>query len=474
MIDDEDTVGTHDVRRRGVATATADRWFVAVLAAISVAAFIVRLVYLVSSKIDDTPVTEQGDAFWYSTTAQNLARGQWVRNLFTGLPTANHPPLTVLVLAPASWLFRDSTFAQRMTMVILGALTVGVIGLAGRRLAGPVAGLAAAGLTAMAPTLWINDALITSETLTALLVALVLWAGVALAEHVNLRLVVVAGALCGLAALSRAETGLFLPFMVWPIVLADRRLDWRRRLGLAAVAAAATAAVVAPWALSNLGRFDEPVTISTNDGLTLLGSNCDTTWHGSLAGGWVLTPCVDDFYATVDDRKGPPTGRERPVPADMAGPSRPCVDQNQKRPPCWDESTLAKVMRGEALDYVRDHLGGLPRVVAIRNARVWGVNRFDQAVGTGRFEGRLQWATRWGFYGTWLLVPVSIAGAVVLYRRRRPLVPFVASIAVVVVVTSVFYGLVRFRIPYDVASCLLGGAAIAALVERRPRPSPAP
>jgi len=267
---------------------------------------------------------------------------------------------------------------------------------------------------------------------------------------------------------------LFLPFMVWPIVLADRRLDWRRRLGLAAVAAAATAAVVAPWALSNLGRFDEPVTISTNDGLTLLGSNCDATWHGRLAGGWVLTPCVDDFYATVDDRKGPPTGRERPVPADMAGPSRPCVDQNQKRPPCWDESTLAKVMRGEALDYARDHLGGLPRMVAIRNARVWGVNRFDQAVGTGRFEGRLQWATRWGFYGTWLLVPVSIAGAVVLYRRRRPLVPFVASIAVVVVVTSVFYGLVRFRIPYDVASCLLGGAAIAALVERRPRPSPGP
>ena len=436
----------------------------AALTVISAAAFLGRLAYLALSHVDDTPVTEQGDAFWYSTIAQNLAKGQWFTNLFTGAPTADHPPLTVLVLAPASWLFSDNTLAQRMTMVVLGTVTVAVVGLAGRRLAGATAGLAAAIVAALSPALWVNDALIMSETPTALLVALLLWAGVALADRVSLRLAITAGALCGLAALARAETGLFLPFMVWPLVLTDRRSDWRRRVGLAAVAAGATVAVMAPWTLSNLGRFDEPVAISTNDGLVLLGANCDTTWHGRLAGGWVLTPCLDDFYATLNERKPPASGRERPVPADAAGPERPCVDTRQRRPPCWDTSTMAKAMRSEALDYIAHNRGGLARVVAVRNARVWGVNHFDQAVATGTSEGRPRSVTRWGFYFTWLMVPVSVAGAMVLYRRGRPLLPFVSSVAVVVATTSAIYGLVRFRIPYDVASTLLGGVVVAHLI----------
>ena len=45
-----------------------------------------------------------------------------------------------------------------------------------------------------------------------------------------------------------------------------------RRIG---AAVGASVLVVAPWVVYNLSRFDQPVFLSTNDGLALAGSNCD-------------------------------------------------------------------------------------------------------------------------------------------------------------------------------------------------------
>ncbi len=442
-----------------------ERWFAPGLALITVLGLLGRFVYLVSSRVDHSSTFKQGDAFWYSTTAANLANGKFFINAFSGRPTADHPPLTVLVLGPASVLFHNSTYAQRLTMILIGSVTVAVIGLAARRLAGPTAGLAAAAVAALSPALWVNDVLVMSETPTALLVALVLWAGIALADRPSGRLAIVAGVLCGLAALARAETGLFLPFMVWPILALARQLPRRPRLRWAVFATLGTLAALAPWTVLNLTRFQEPVAISTNDGLTVLGANCGTTYHGTLIGGWVITPCVTRLYATIDTEKPPLTAAQRArMAADPEGTT--CVDRFQKRLPCWDSSKVSQLMRDRGLGYTRHHLSDLPRVVLARNGRVWGFYRFDQGVGTGVYEGRTIGAGRWGFYLTWLLLPTSAAGLVLLRRRRVSLVPFVAAVAIVVVVSSAFYGLVRFRLPFDVAACLLAGVVVAALVDR--------
>ncbi|QXC62098.1 glycosyltransferase family 39 protein [Aquihabitans sp. G128] len=437
-------------------------WFTPALALVALAGLGLRTWHLLASRVDRVPVFEQGDAFWYSTVAINLGDGRLFRNLFTGSPTADHPPLTVLLLGPTSWLFGTSTFAQRVTMVVLGTATIAVVGLAVRNLAGPRAGIAAAAVAALAPALWVNDVLVMSETPTALVVALVLWAGIALSRRPSLRLAAVAGALCGLAALSRAETGLFLPLMVWPLVALARPLPAAQRLRLAGAATLATLVVLAPWTLLNLGRFEEPVAISTNDGLTLAGANCAETYHGAITGGWTLTPCVVDGYARIEAAK------PDPAPALPAGtdPNRPCGDPEQHRLPCLDPSQVSKVLRQQGTRYVRAHLGDLPKVVAVRNARVWGLYGLDQAIGTGSNEGRTPWVTRLGFQVTWLLVPFTVAGAVLLRRRGTTVVPFVASVAIVVVVSTAFYGLVRFRLPYDVASCFLAGVAIAAVWDR--------
>ena len=441
------------------------------LAAIAAVATVIRVAYLLGSHVDRTPTLRQGDAFWYSSTAANLAKGEFFVNEFTGQPTADHPPITALILAPASWLMTKDTMAQRLTMVVIGVLTVVVIGLVGRRLAGPVAGLVAAGVAAGAPALWVNDVVIMSESPTALVVAAVLWIGIVLAERTTPAVALAAGALCGLAALTRAETGLFLPFMVWPIVALAPGRPWSVRLRTAALATAATAAVVLPWTVFNLTRFSEPAVISVNDGVTLLGANCDPTYRGRYLGSWVIDGCLSTVLGSLDARKPPLTASDRERLA--ATPDRPCPDPLQQRPPCWDSSKISAIMRTEAVHYVSGHLSDLPQVVAARHGRVWGWYRLDQSLEVGEPEGRSPTVTRWGYYVTWALVPVTAAGAWVLHRRRRTVVPFAAALGVVVVTTTVFYGLVRFRLPYDVASCLLVGVAIDELVRRRRHPADA-
>lgn len=445
-----------------------DRRFWPGTALLTLVGLLGRLAYLLVSEVDRESTFRQGDAFWYSSVAIATADGNVFTNPFFGVPTADHPPLTVVVLTPVSWLFGSSTFAQRLAMVVIGAATIAVVAAAGRRLAGPRVGLVAGALCAASPALWVNDVLIMSETLTAFGVAVVLLLAIRLADGPTLRLSVALGAVCGLAALTRAETGLFLPLLVWPTIALARDVDLRQRVAQIAAASAATAVVMAPWALFNLTRFDEPVPISTNDGLTLLGANCEATYDGDILGGWVIDPCISDFWATMDDRKAPGPSE---FPAD-----EPCPDTSQNRPPCWDASTVSKLMRAEGLAFARDNLGDLPRVVYARNGRVWGWYRLDQAIGTGVAEGRARTVTKVGYWGAWAMIPLSAVGAVVLRRRRVSLLPFGASLAIVVLVSTLFYGLARFRIPWDVASCLLGAVGIVAGVDRlgRWRVSPEP
>jgi 4-amino-4-deoxy-L-arabinose transferase-like glycosyltransferase len=413
------------------------RWFRPAVAAVTAVGFVWRLAYTLVAKRNDSFLFDEGDSFFYSVVSTNLAHGQWFTVPFNGRPAADHPPLTVLVLTPASKLFENSVLAQRLTMTVIGTLAIVVIALLGRALAGPVAGVVAGAIAALNPNFWMNDAVVMSEAVSTVLIAALMITGLRLARAPTVGRAAAAGAVCGLTVLARAEMGLFLPFMILPILLVADGLHAWQRVGRIALAGLMTLAVVAPWTLSMQGRYDKPVAISTNDGTTLLGANCPEVYDTSTIGSWSLR-CVEQTGTTT-----------------------------------LDPSNDASKQRRIALDYIKAHEGRLPLVLVAREGRTFGFWRPDQSVFTNQGEGRPEWASWAGFVTFWVLTPFAVYGAVILRRRRVTLAPFLAALATVVVVSAFFYGIPRFRLPVDVAVTALAAVAAAELLSRRSDARPA-
>src|SRR3954452_6932914 len=117
-----------------------------------------RLAMLISKW--NTPLL-LNDAFYYSVQAFENSRGNWYRQPFSTLPSAEHPPLTSLVLTPSSLLSNPVAW-QRATMTVLGIALIPLIAMVGRRVAGRRVGVIAAVLAAVYANLWMSDSLVMS------------------------------------------------------------------------------------------------------------------------------------------------------------------------------------------------------------------------------------------------------------------------------------------------------------------------
>ncbi|MCB1016435.1 MAG: glycosyltransferase family 39 protein [Acidimicrobiales bacterium] len=429
------------------------RW----LGLIALGALVLRVGYVLVFKRDEPAI---GDAIYYSNQAIRLAEGRGFIHPFDHIPAADHPPLTALAMTPVAWVFGTSLLAQRLAMAVVGTLTVAGLGVLGRTVsASSRVGLVAAGLAALYPNLWLNDGVVMSESIATLTLVAVFLALYRFQGRYTAGRLAVVGALCGLAVLARAESALLLPLVVLPTVWFTSDRPARQRLGVVVVSGLAALAVILPWTAYNLTRFEEPVLLSTNDGLTILGANCDDTYYGDGVGLWSFA-CP----FTV------------PIPLPDPLPSSPdCAPPPDDPFACADQSEVSKAFRQAGIDYISDHTSRLPVVAVARVGRIWGVYAPGQMVAysegdlevTG--EGREGWASWWGYAMWWAMVPLSVYGAVVLRRRGRLVLPLVMTAAVVTVTAVAFYGLVRFRIPAEVAAVVLSAAALDALARARHR-----
>lgn len=457
----EPTVIDHDDPGQAASPAPGDgmdrRRFFRWLAVIALGALVLRVTYVLIFKRDEPAI---GDAIYYSTQAIRLAEGRGFVHPFAGGPAADHPPLTALAMTPVVWAFGTSLLVQRLAMAVVGTLVVAGIGMLARTVsASSRVGLIAAGLAAVYPNLWLNDGVVMSEaiatlTLVAIFLALYRFRG----QYTAGRLAIL-GALCGVAILARAESAFFLPLVILPTVWFDSdRSPWQR-LGVVVVAGVSAVAVVLPWTAFNLSRFEEPVLLSSNDGLTILGANCDDTYYGSGVGLWSFA-CPFSV----------------PVPVPDPPPQRPgCTVPPDNPWKCADQSEVSAAFRTAGLTYIREHKARFPVVAAVRVGRIWGVYAPGQMVtysegdleSTG--EGREGWASWWGYAMWWALVPLAAYGAVLLRRAGRLVLPLVMTAAVITVTAIAFYGLIRFRIPAEIAVVVLAAAALDGLWRRRRR-----
>jgi 4-amino-4-deoxy-L-arabinose transferase-like glycosyltransferase len=413
------------------ATARRGRRFFAVLALIAIAACGLRVAYVMTVTRHDHKFY---DAVYYQLQAERLADGHGYTDPFQPIvdphgketPSADHPPMTVFVLTPVAWVFGHSGLAMRFEMVVLGTATVAMLGLLGRELAGDATGLTAAGIAAVYPGLWANDGLIMSETICALAVTLALLFAYRLVRRPSWGRAAAVGLMCGVAALTRAELLLLAPLLgVW--FLFTRRLDGRvLRVTIAGVAVGAAALTIAPWFLYNQTRFTNTVIMSTNDGIAMLGSNCDAVYHGNAIGLTNLTVCI------------PP------------------------KPPPGDQSVVSREYVKRSFRYMGHHKTQAAVVVAARIGRDWSVFRPQDMVTFNAGEGRPAWVTIAGLVFYYPLLVAAVAGVVVLVRRKEVWWPLVAPGVVVVASALLSYGQTRFRISAEPSIVVLAAVAIVA------------
>lgn len=389
------------------------------LGAIAVAGLAVRVAYALLTR-DWQEL--QGDALSYHLTAEHLADGEGWRRPEVDVPTAEFPPAQSTLLAAATLLGLGGVLEQKLLLCVVGAMTVALIGLLGRAASGSErVGLIAAAIAAVYPPLWVMSGTLLGETLYGLLLVGALLAAYAAWRDRSARGFAVLGALIGLAALARGEALGLVVLVLLPLA----RL--RPRLALAGLAAFAL--VLAPWTIRNLATFERPVLISNNASGVWVGANCERTYFTEEVGSWRF-----DCYG--------------------------------ERPP-GDESEQFAEYRRRGMDYLRDHLDRWPVVVAARLGRLYDVYRpWDQGVFFAGIEGRHPRATKMGLVAYWTLVPFAVAGAVVLRRRRRPLLILLAPIALVTLVAIATYGVTRFRFAAEPSFVVLGAVAVDALLAR--------
>jgi 4-amino-4-deoxy-L-arabinose transferase-like glycosyltransferase len=394
------------------------------------------------------------DAAYYELQARAIADGHGYTDPFEYLPhaphrarpSAEHPPLTVFAIVPVAVAGNvlglddeSSQLLMRFEIALVGVGVVVLVGLLGRELAGDRAGLVAAGIAAVYPYLWVNDGLIMSEAFAAAAVTGALLLVLRLARGSNLRLAFAVGLVCGVAALARAELLLLAPLFGLPLLWTFRRESWARRFAVVGVVAGGTLLVVGPWVAFNLSRFEDPTLISTNDGIAMLASNCDSMFWGRSTGLTDLTGCLP------------------------------------KHPPPGDQSVVSRIYRQRAIDYVEQgRKGRFVTVLAARVGRDWGLFRPGDMLAWNAAEGRPRWVTGLGMAFYYPLLVAAVGGIVVLRRRRTRQWPLLMPPIVVSVGAVLAYGQTRFRVPAEPTIVVLAAVAIAALWSHWRPAAPAP
>jgi 4-amino-4-deoxy-L-arabinose transferase-like glycosyltransferase len=412
-----------------VTTRTSDRRWAGTLCAITAVGLAVRTTFVLSTQ----DIYRNGDAAYYHFQANLLATGHgfvepyYYRIAHQTLPSAYHPPLWTLYLAAFSVLGLKSWLAHRLAGCVLGAATVALMGVVGRRVGGPRVGLVVAGLTAVYPLIWINDAVGLSESIVLFACALVLLTAYRVIDRPGVGRAAWLGVACGLAALARTEQALLLVTLVVPLLVVLRARPMRQLATMGGACALAAGLTVAPWIGRNLVAFDHPVLMSTNIDPTLVVTNCAQTFDQH-----------SPFFAFWD------------------------VDCLQGVHTHGDESDQDITLRHVAVDFLSHHRRQIPLVVLARAGRLWNLYRPLEGTRLDLIESRPLWVSRTGLGVFAALVPMAVGGIIVLRRRRITAVPLLALPVTVTVTAMLTYGNTRFRAPAELSLVVLAAVVLDA------------
>jgi 4-amino-4-deoxy-L-arabinose transferase-like glycosyltransferase len=361
------------------------------LVAILVVAFVARLV----AALVGWDFRNGSDADMYERLAAQLFHeGQW------GVPGSANPydfaPGAPLFAAAIYNLIGDiSPLAARLGLAVAGTAGVLVVYLLGRRLAGPRAGLVAAGLAAVYPPTLFYTSLLSGEPLAILTVAgavlAFLWACDAGRSPWAWA---VPGVLLGVTAFLRPEyLALTALLAVLAVVLVGLRAGPWRGVAAGGLMALAFAVTIAPWttiASSDLGRF---VPVSTGGGKALFIGTY-------LPGDGLHEGTKQHLYHRFRGTDPSPEELRRL-------PMNPLLDEvADEYPSLPRDEALGRVGRENLVHWATDEPRALAQMIAGKVAHMWHGSGSPSYTPAG---GALHY----------LVLIAGLAGLVLLLARRR-------------------------------------------------------
>lgn len=414
---------------------------------------LVALLVRLGAIVADSGFTPENDSLDYSRHAVSIAAGDgYPRSgiLLYGGPTALRPPGYPLLLGAVYAISGDSVTAGRVAGSLLGVLAVYLVFLIARTIWGRRTALWAAGFGAIFPPLVLLSLELLSEPL---FICLELGAVLSVFAFRRagrlLRWAVLAGLLCGLAALTR-NVGLAL---IVPIALGlwTGRPRWRWA-SLASPAAMLLCVVLAilPWVIRNEAEFGRFIPVSSGTGFTLAGTyNPSSESDSSSHGGWrnpQAVPSLERLFTT----------------------------------PGLDEAEVDSRLRHRALEFAADHPGyvieastwNLLRMFELSGGSV--VGRHGEPIDERGIGDEDPLAERIGLA---LAVALALAGIAAIVRSARAaarsgrrLVPrgpwFMWAIPILTILTSLpLGGLPRYRLVVDPFILMLAAVGAVWLID---------
>jgi Dolichyl-phosphate-mannose-protein mannosyltransferase len=416
------------------------RWWLPGLFVVMGMAVAVRVLFAVHVAPDLPP---PGDAIVYRAMADSLARGDGLLLAAPGSdalePTAEHPPVFPAVLAAMDLVGLESFRAQAVSLALVSGLGVGLIALVGRRLGGAAVGLTAATIAALHPMWFQSAGVVMSESVHLVIVPAVLLAGLRVQEDPSGRRVAALGALIGVAALNRPESLGFIVAVGLPAIVLSGRGRGTSLRG-AALLAGTVLLIIIPWLWRN-ERQVGAVTMATNSGKTLLGSNCDGAFAGPGLGGFDYE-CQFGAAAFLVE-VGPPEGGT------------------------WDGRRFDDELGAAGRRFIREHRSELPRVVVARTARMWGLGFAEDQLAFDVSEGRHRPSQHAGQWLHLALLPFALAGTVLAIRRGQgaPTIVLLGIPILVTLATLVVYGGTRMRSAAEPSVAVLAAVGLVAAAE---------
>ena len=420
--------------------------------AVILAAFALRLVYVLAAPLPPTP--NGPDAPLYDELAMRLiTEGKYCANDNLGrISQAYRPVLFPFVLGGIYKMCGHHVTAPRVFHCVLGALTCGLVYSMGRELFGRRAAILAGIGAAIFPQLIYYTGTLTTETLhtfmlTSAMYLLVLAyrreaAGAAAGTQTPpgrdgraiettrqarpryetpLVLWAAAGACLGLAALARSAALALVPVVgLWLLIVLKNKPQAITR---ALVVAAAAAVAMSPWWIRNCTALGAFVPATTDGGYT--------------------------FWVTNNPRA---TGSGACFLPDDVSPFRGLTELQADR-----------LYYKMGIGWARSHPGDFARLLGAKFVRLWRPWPHAEEAGIGWGNAAVAGVS---------FVPVlllAIWGAVITWQRRHGVLLFYLVIGCTTVLYCLYMGVTRYRAPLMPMLLVLAGVAAERLIFRRSR-----